>query len=94
MTAKEHMERVAGLRCVICWFRLGRQTYGCEVHHPGHAEERDDWAVVALCVEHHRGATGVHGLHRRGFERMWKVTDIQLLAWTNQLLAKEQGLAA
>jgi hypothetical protein len=84
------MERVASLPCVICKFKCGETTYGREVHHARKAWERDDWAVVPLCVEHHRGATGVHGLHRKGFEAFWKVTDIQLL-WTNKLLAAHQS---
>lgn len=93
MSARDHMESVAGLACLICLFKLGKKTYGCEVHHAGDAEERSDWAVVPLCPEHHRGATGVHGMHRRPFERFWKVTPVQMLAWTNQLLAKEKSYA-
>ena len=94
MSAADHMERVAGLPCLICLKRFGAHQYGVEVHHIGGTGEQSDWAVVGLCVEHHRGATGVHGLHRRGFERMWKVTDLMLLAWTNEALAKAERLAA
>jgi hypothetical protein len=82
------MERVAGLPCVICWKKLGQRTFGVHVHHVGDASDRNDYAVAPLCPEHHQGSTGVHGLHRRGFERMWKVNDIDLLAWTNEALAK------
>jgi hypothetical protein len=88
MSAASHMERVAGLRCVICWFKLGQKTYNVQVHHVGDASDRSDWATVPICFEHHLGSTGVHGLHRRGFERMWKTNDIEMLAWTNELLAK------
>lgn len=90
MSARDHMERVSTLPCVICRFKLGQKTYGREVHHVGDAEERDDYAVASLCWEHHQGATGVHGLHRRGFRRFWKVTDIWLLARTEELLDKER----
>lgn len=86
--AADYMERVAGLPCVLCWKRLGVETYGVEVHHAGDATDRNDFAVIPVCVEHHRGPTGVHGLHRRGFETMWKVNDVLLLAWTNEALLK------
>jgi hypothetical protein len=88
MTARDHMERVASLPCLICKFCLGQERYGVQVHHAGEHTERDDWAVVPLCPDHHQGSEGVHGLHRRGFERRWKVSDVKLLAWTNKLLAK------
>lgn len=91
MTASDYLERVAGLPCVICLHKIGVKVYGVDVHHVGDASDRDDWAVASLCLEHHRGATGVHGLHRRGFHRFWKTTDIMLLAWTTELLSKERG---
>jgi hypothetical protein len=87
MRASDHMSKVASLPCVICRFKLGMTNYGVEVHHP--TVPANDWVVVPLCVEHHRGSTGVHGLHRKGFERFWKVTDFDLLGWTNELMAKE-----
>jgi hypothetical protein len=90
MSSAHHMARVARLSCVICLKRLGQRTYPVEVHHVGDPEERNDYAVAALCWEHHQGATGVHGLHRRGFLRMWKASDVTLLAWTNEALTKER----
>ena len=87
MNLSQHLERVASLPCVICRFKLGVTKYGVEVHHP--TVPRRKWLVCPLCWEHHHGATGVHGLHRRGFERFWKVTDYDLLDWTWQLLAKK-----
>jgi len=89
MTKTEaHIERVKNCRCVICLHRLGVNTSPCDAHHVGTGEDRDDFATASLCKEHHRGATGIHGLHRRAFERTWKATDILLLAWTNRELAK------
>ena len=88
MSAAEHIDRVKRCRCVICLYRLGLSVTPCDAHHVGTGEDRDDFGTAALCKEHHQGATGVHGLHRRAFERMWKVTDILLLAWTNRELAK------
>ena len=83
-----HLERVSGLPCVICYFKLGKKTYGCEAHHTGDAEERDDHAACPLCNEHHQGPTGIHGMHRRPFYRFWKITNQWLLARTNELLEK------
>lgn len=83
-----HKERVAGLPCVICFFKLGQKVYGCEAHHAGDADERDDFAMVPLCEEHHQGPTGIHGLHRRPFYNFWKISNTWLLARTNELLAK------
>lgn len=84
--AQEHMDRVAQLPCVVCWYKLGIDTRPVEVHHV--TVPRDDYAVTSLCTEHHRGSTGVHGLHRRGFEMMWKLGEIDLLALTNRALAE------
>lgn len=73
---------------MVCWKRLGQMTYGVHVHHVGIGQDRNDYAVAALCPEHHQGATGVHGLHRRGFERMWKASDVLLLAWTTEAMER------
>jgi hypothetical protein len=83
---KEHMDKVAQLSCVVCRYKLGIETRPVEVHHV--TVPADDFAVAALCPEHHRGATGVHGLHRRGFLRVWKLDEVGLLALTNQALAE------
>lgn len=82
----DYLERVASLPCCLCWKKLGVLTYGVELHHP--TVPRIEWLVVGLCREHHQGATGVHGLRRRGFETMWKCSDYDLLGWTNEALAR------
>lgn len=88
MTPRDYIASVKNSNCVICRNRLGREEFPCDAHHVGAGEDRSDWAVVALCAEHHRGATGVHGMHRRAFYSFWKTSDVQLLAWTNQELAR------
>lgn len=89
MSASDYIERVAGLPCIICYFKLNRKVYLGDVHHTGDADERDPWAITKLCHEHHQGSTGIHGLHRRPFYSFWKVSNNWLLARTNELLAKE-----
>lgn len=86
MNARDYMARVHRCSCVICVFKLGQKTPCEEAHHtvPG-----DDWSVVSLCREHHQGPTGVHGKHRVGFYRFWKVDDRWMLARTAELMAKQ-----
>lgn len=83
---KNHMDRVRQLPCVVCLYKLGVIEREGEVHHV--TVPADDFAVAKLCYEHHRGATGVHGLHRRTFERVWKLDEVGLLALTNRAIAE------
>jgi hypothetical protein len=86
--AERHKDRVAQLPCIVCLYKLGIETKPVSVHHI--TVPADDFAVAPLCYEHHQGSTGVHGLHRRGFERMWKLDEMGLLALTNRALAEKR----
>lgn len=61
MTADEarHMERIAAMGCLVC----GRAA---NIHHvmrgPEKERRRDHRFIAPLCVEHHQGRYGVHGL--------------------------------
>ena len=80
-----YLERVKNLNCVICLHKLGVKTTPVEAHHVGTGLDRHDYATVALCDQHHRnGVNAIHVMHRRGFYDFWKVTDILMLAWTNE----------
>jgi hypothetical protein len=80
--------RLRALPCVVG--HITGQACACEeLHHAGEATERNDWAQVPLCREHHQGPTGVHGLRRRAFESRYKLTDVRMLAITRELYAKE-----
>jgi len=89
MTAKHYESMVRGIGCIVCLhLDLGRTP--AAIHHVESVRDGlSAYAIVPLCYEHHQGATGVHGLSRRGFESMYKLTDIDLLAmvarelWTN-----------
>ena len=37
---------------------------------------------MGLCVEHHRGNTGIHGLGTKGFVKHYNITQQELLDWT------------
>lgn len=83
---ERHMDRVAQLPCLICWYKLGVLTKPVSVHHI--TVPADDFATAPLCHEHHQGVTGVHGMHRRPFYALWKLDDIGLLALTNRAIAE------
>lgn len=89
--AAAHLDRVAGLGCILCRDRL-RGYVPAEIHHlredQGAAQRGSDWLAVPLCPDHHRGANGLHGLGRRGFERMYKLSELDLLAMTMEALAE------
>ena len=83
---KRHMARVAELPCLICGARP------VEVHHiregQGAAQRAQDTLTCPLCPEHHRGASGIHGLGRRGFFARYKLDELDLLALTIELLER------
>ncbi len=83
---KRHMERVAGLPCVLCQYVNGQHRYGVQVHHiregQGAAQRADDMLTVPLCEPHHLGPNGVHGLGRKGFYARYKIDELGLLAMT------------
>jgi len=79
---KEHFGRLADLGCILC-IHLG---YGegspAEIHHVRRAGKRSNAPVIALCREHHRGDTGIHGLGRKAFEKTYQITEDELLEFT------------
>lgn len=88
--AKRHHGKVAALGCAIC--RLcGHGPTPALVHHirdgQGASQRAHDFLVIPLCPEHHQGDTGIHGLGTREFERRYKVTELDLLGETLELLA-------
>jgi hypothetical protein len=82
--------RLRQLPCIVGYV-MGQGCRCEELHHAGDAEERDDMNQVPLCHEHHEGATGVHGLHRRTFHMRYKLSDLKMLAITRRLYMKEYG---
>ncbi len=85
-----HMERVAGLPCCVCEHMGRPHVYGVQVHHiregQGAAQRADDMLTIPVCYEHHLGASGIHGLGRKGFYARYKVDELQLLARTLEKL--------
>lgn len=91
---REHMGRVAALGCILCQ-HLGYGETPAEVHHPrtgaGMGRRADHTDGVPLCVEHHRGDTGLHGLGRKAFEREYGITELDLIALTKKKLEQANG---
>lgn len=84
--AERHLERVAAMGCCLC-HQIGHGYTPAEVHHIGDTSERSDFLTIGLCPEHHRGATGFHGLGERAFNARYKTSEVQLLAKTIERLA-------
>lgn len=82
-----HMGRVAALPCVACRLILGRRVPSEHVHHiESVRDSSSDWLTIPLCMEHHTGRNGIHGLSRRGFTRTYGFDELRLLAETIKLL--------
>ena len=84
--SSDHMERVASLGCVVCDL-MGLGYSPAEVHHIGDTAERSDFLTIGLCREHHRGASGFHGMGERAFNARYKTSEINLLALVLEKLA-------
>lgn len=89
LAEKKHMGRVAELGCAVCR-RMGYPGTPAELHHPrsgvGMGKRSSHFDVLPLCVEHHRGKTGVHGLGTKGFPKHWGFTEQDLLTDTKKLM--------
>lgn len=90
MNQQQYEARLRLLPCIVGYV-MGMACRCEELHHVGDAEDRDDMNLAPLCHEHHEGATGVHGLHRRAFKARYRLNDLRLLAITRRLYMKEFG---
>jgi len=81
MNKKERQQNddIARLGCVIC-YRMGFDNTPAELHHVRRfGGKRSEAPILPLCTEHHRGATGVHGLGAKAFERYHQIEFNTLL---------------
>lgn len=91
MNQEQYEARLRLLPCVVA-HHLGTTKHcegGLTLHHAGPHDERDDANLVPLCYGHHQGPMGVHGLHRRAFERHYRLSDFKMLAITRRLYMRE-----
>jgi hypothetical protein len=80
-----HKGKVASLGCALCHHIYGDHEPGpVELHHlrTGGWGKGDYKTLIPLCVEHHRGNTGIHGMGTKAFERNYNTTQKELLQWT------------
>lgn len=82
---KAHMDRVAGLGCILCRLLGQEQESKTDLHHiregQGMAQRASNWLVVPLCHDGcHQGRLGIHG--DRTLLRIAKVDELDLLAAT------------
>jgi len=80
MNRKKEYAKIAAVGCILCLHR-GDQDTPAELHHIRNGGKRENAPVIPLCPEHHRGATGVHGLGSRGFLRLHGVSEETLLSF-------------
>lgn len=78
------MNAVAELGCCVCYRVHGPHDPGpVELHHPrtgvGMGRRSSHWDVLPLCVNHHRGRMGIHGMGRKAFEAHYGFTEMELL---------------
>ena len=86
---KAHKSALALLGCAACFRLYGPHEPGeVELHHlrGGGWGKGDYKTLIPLCVEHHRGNTGVHGLGVKGFDKHYGFTQADLLAWAIEQL--------
>jgi hypothetical protein len=86
---KKYMNRVAELGCAVCR-RMGYAGTPAELHHKragtGAGRRSSHFDVIPLCPEHHRGATGLHGLGTKGFPKHYGYDEDDLLDDVRRLL--------
>lgn len=86
-----YISLIARLPCVVC-VRLGYPSGPVEVHHVAEGSGvRSDYAVAALCSEHHRGRAGLHGMGTKAFCALYRPpgeAEWGLLVWTAEELEK------
>lgn len=88
MSAKDHLQRVRDLGCLICR-KMGYHNTPASAHHCFDTSERDDYLTIPLCPEHHQGKTGFHGMGERAFNMTYKTTELKLLAQTYRELDRK-----
>ncbi len=90
---RRHKDALAQIGCMVC-----RRIHG--PHEPGPVElhhlRTGGWGkggyltLIPLCYEHHRGASGVHGLGTKGFAKHYGFTQADLLRDALQLLESNE----
>jgi hypothetical protein len=89
-----HKGRLASLGCMACRRIHGPHEPGpVELHHlrEGGWGKGDYKTLMPLCVDHHRGPSGVHGLGTKGFADHYGFTQRDLLNDALEFLERENA---
>ena len=73
-----HKSRLAELGCMACRRIHGPHVPGpVELHHyrAGGWGKGDYMTLIPLCVEHHRGGSGIHGMGTKAFDLHYGLTN-------------------
>lgn len=79
---KLHKRRLADIGCMVCRRLWGINDGPVELHHlrkNGWGKGGDYKTLMPLCVSHHRGDAGVHGMGTKAFEAHYGFTQQDLL---------------
>ena len=80
----QYKAKLADMACVICERIYGQHEGGgvVELHHlrSGGWGRGNYKTLIPLCVEHHRGNSGIHGMGTKAWERAYDVSQKDLLA--------------
>jgi len=89
---RERMDKVAGLGCILTIWKTRRYGTPGVIHHllsgrvPGRRNSHDK--TICLSPEYHTdGKASIHQLGSAGFENHHGVSEIDLLNYTNDLIA-------
>lgn len=86
MNKKEWTAYLHEFPCAVCSALIWKEVRPVQTHHVESVrDEYSDFAQAPLCVFHH---SELHRLSRRGFERQYKMNDVDLLKHTIRLLAE------
>ncbi len=80
-----HKGKVASLGCAMCFRLHGAHEPGpVELHHlrTGGWGKGSYKTLIPLCVNHHRGREGIHGMGTKLWAREFGTTQEELLQWT------------
>lgn len=91
---KQHKSKLAQLGCMACLRIHGAHEAGpVELHHLrtggwGKGKGVDRYmGMIPLCVEHHTGMSGIHGMGTKAFDSYYPFTQRDLLADALRLVA-------
>ena len=87
MTATQHLAMLHELPCAVTYALTGERRPSEVVHHPESVRDAmSDFLGVPMTDAWHKH---LHQLSRRGFERLTKLSEMDLLAYTIKLMGEQ-----